>query len=121
MTLGSDGDEFHVAIHRIRARWDVSDPTAPRLQVAATGEVTASPGRSLADRPSGMRQAVAQEMSAEIEAVLSRLQGDGADLVGIGERLRERGTLPPGPWPRAFARLRFTVSVQVHLVPGKMR
>ncbi len=121
VTIGSDGDEFHVAIHRIRARWDLSDPAAPRLQVAATGEVTASPGRSLADRPSGMRQAVARKMSGELEAMLSRLQADDADLVGIGERLRETGRLPAGPWPANFARLRFTVSVQVHLVPGKVR
>ena len=121
VTLGSDGDEFHVALQQIRARWDLSDSTAPRLQIAATGDVTASPGSSLAGRPSGMRQLVAQEMTAEVLAVLRRLQGDGADILGIRERLRERGAVPPGSWPQNFAHLHFSVSVRVLLVPGKIR
>ena len=121
ITLGNGGNEFDVALHGIRAKWNVRDPSAPRLSLSAIGEVTASPGRSLADRPSGMRQLVAHEMAAEIADVLQRLQGDKADLLGIGERLREQGSLPPGPWPTNFARLRFTVSVQVLLIPGKVR
>ncbi len=121
VTIGKDGNDFHVALSRIRAKWDVHKPSAPRLSISATGAVTASSGRSLADRPSGMRQLVAREMTTEIADVLHRLQGDDADLLGIGERLRENGSLPPGPWSTDFARLRFTVSVQVLLVPGKIR
>lgn len=121
VTIGTDGNEFHVALRGIRAKWNVSNPSRPRLSVSATGEVTASPGRSLADRPSGMRQLVAREMTTEIADVLHRLQGDDADLLGIGERLRENEHRPPGPWSMNFARLSFTVSVQVILVPGKVR
>lgn len=121
VTIGSDGNEFHVELHNVRAHWDVSDPSAPHLYVSASGEVTASPGQTLADRPKGMRQQVASEMARELSETLLRLQADGTDLVGIGERLRERGTLPSGPWPQRFSQLHLTVAVRVHLVPGKVR
>ena len=121
VTLGSDGNEFHVAIHNVRARWNVSEPTSPLLQLNATGEVTASPGGTLASRPQAMQKEVAHEMEVQLLDVLHRLQADGADLLQIGERLRERGSLPPGPWSSHFADLRFRVRVKVHLVPGKVR
>ena len=121
VTVGTPPDEFHVAIHRVRARWDLSTPASPRLHVAATGEVTAAPRRSPTGGQAAMQRAAGGEMAAQLRTVLSRLQVDGADLVGIGERLRERGALPTGAWPGNFAKLRFTVSVQVHLVALKVR
>ncbi len=121
ITVGTDGNEFHVALHGIRTKWNVSAPSRPRRSVSATGQITASAGRSLASRPSEMRQLVAREMTTEIADGLHGLQSDHAGLLGIGERLRERQHLPPGPWSLNFARLRFAVSVRVLLVPGKVR
>ncbi len=121
VTVGTDGNKFHVAVHGIRAKWNVSNPSRPRLSVSATGQITASTGRSRADHPSEMRKSVAREMTTEITDVLHRLQSDRTDLLGIGERLRERQHLPPGPWSLNFARLTFAVSVRVLLVPGKVR
>ncbi len=121
VSVGSRGEEIHIAILGVRAAWDLSEPTLPVLRVTATGQVTASPGTSLADRPRQMTQLLEQAMTAQLEGLLERLRADGADLFGIGEGLRERGSLPPGPWTANFKTLHFAVSVRLHLVAGKIR
>jgi hypothetical protein len=120
-SVGSRGEEIHIAVLGVRATWDLSEPTLPVLRVIATGQVTASPGTSLADRPSQMTQLLQQAMTVQLEGLLHRLRADGADLFGIGEVLRERGALPPGPWPAGFKTLHFAVSVRLHLITGKIR
>ncbi len=121
VVAGGAEQQFHVAVRAVRAHWNLADPRSPLLTLAVTGDVTAARDETLVSQPRQMKALVARQMEAEVAALVRRLQADHADVLGLGERLRQRGALPRGPWPAAFARLRVRVRVRVRLEPGKVR
>lgn len=121
VSLGTGADEMTLSLRTAGVIWNLRDATHPHITLHVRGEVVSSPGRSWSDQPATIRKDVSHEMTTELEAVLTKLQADQADLLGVGERLRERGALPPGPWGPHFAQLHFSVSVHLRLVPVKVR
>jgi hypothetical protein len=53
-----------------------------------------------------------------VRAVLDRLQAAGSDVLGLGERLRERDPAAVRDWPRSLRRMRIELRVRVRIVPG---
>ncbi|MDA8346295.1 MAG: Ger(x)C family spore germination protein [Thermaerobacter sp.] len=66
----------------------------------------------------GLESVAAQTALSDVQSTIRDLQAAGSDVVGFGERLRERSPRATENWIASFARLPVAVEVTVHIRAG---
>lgn len=115
------GRQFSLEVRRCVMRLDLTEPERPVVRLFMRVRVAAASGGLLPTEGTGLEDQLAPVFAARALTVIDRLQADGTDVLGVGERLRERGELPAGPWSRNFPKLQVSVSVRVQAELGKAR
>lgn len=65
--------------------------------------------------PRALEAEAATQATEDVQALLARLQAADSDVLGFGERLRERDPAAAAAWPDGFAAMHIQVRVAVHV------
>lgn len=109
------GDSETLAVVRIRRRIRLAGPGAAAVTLALDATLQQGAGLSLA-QPSVRRRiegTAAAQAGRQLRDLLARLQVADADVLGLGERERERDPAAAADWTRRFPDLRIRSGVTV--------
>ena len=117
--LRRDGEAVSLRVRGRRLALSCWSPRAASLSLQLTAEPADGPGLEVASGvPPALAAAATAQATQDVHQLLQALQADDADVLGFGERLRERDPQAAAGWPEAFRRLRVAVQVSVAIRPA---